>query len=684
MGKKIKKDEKGPPEDVFEALQIESKQAATVVLMLESPEEEVLTKACEAIYRFVEKAEENKKTMLDLDVLEPLLKLVLHEDKNVHRNACMALGSMALHPEVRRSLRKREETISSMVALMSPEEDSVVHEFAALCLSALAIDFSSKVAIYEQDGLEPLIRLLGSSDPDVQKNSIETISLMLQDYQTKSAIRELSGFPPILELLKSEFPVIQHLALVALQRATEDSENRAALRELEAINKLIEFIGKPEWSDLHVFAVIVLANCLEDTESMEMIRENGGLSKLVAYITDSQPPEEEDKSKGKAKEKGAASRTGKKGKGGDDGRLSSLHTSMSRQGTHVAPRATSRSTSRSGSRSESRAKAGARAVSRSQLSVNTAATAKRGTHRLSIIPSEASDVSEEQAASGDQTISMSDTPPMELKVTSGMSNSASIVSRESVMLVTKDVVFVIDEKKQGRSDADPVIVTLPEVKEHAAKAIARAAKNGDNLKILHEQETEKMLIHLLSHDDANVQVSAAQALGVMSENLLSRQAVGEWEAASMALGNLTSSNTSNCNEVVRFHGIDALVTMLKDSRQNAAANAAIVLTNMAPDEGIRSAILQAGVIAALLEPLQSPSTVLQSKAALCASAFCGESEARTVFRESGGIEYLVKLLSSNNDEVRRSASWAISVCAVDEVTAAEISRHGYVNIECIF
>ena len=50
-----------------------------------------------------------------------------------------------------------------------------------------------------------------------------------------------------------------------------------------------------------------------------MIRENGGLSKLVAYITDSQPPEEDDKSKGKAKEKGAASRTGKKGKGGDDG-----------------------------------------------------------------------------------------------------------------------------------------------------------------------------------------------------------------------------------------------------------------------------------------------------------------------------------------------------------------------------
>ena len=67
-----------------------------------------------------------------------------------------------------------------MVTLLSPEEDTVVHEFAALCLVSLANDYSSKVAIYEQDGLEPLIRCLNSHDPDVQKNSIETIASMLQ------------------------------------------------------------------------------------------------------------------------------------------------------------------------------------------------------------------------------------------------------------------------------------------------------------------------------------------------------------------------------------------------------------------------------------------------------------------------------------------------------------------------
>ena len=37
-----------------------------------------------------------------------------------------------------------------------------------------------------------------------------------------------------------------------------------------------------------------------------------------------------------------------------------------------------------------------------------------------------------------------------------------------------------------------------------------------------------MLILLLNHEDGNVQVAAAQALGVMSENLVSRDSIGMW------------------------------------------------------------------------------------------------------------------------------------------------------------
>ncbi|XP_006815757.1 armadillo repeat-containing protein 3-like [Saccoglossus kowalevskii] len=290
MGKKTKKDSEPPPKDIFDPLSVESKQAATVVLMLDSPEEEVQLKACEALYKFAEKCEDNKVLLLELGAMPPLLKLICAEDKIVRRNATMSLGVMAVHPEVRKALRKTD-FISQIIKLLAPEEDTLVHEFSSLCLAAMANEFTSKVQIFEHDGIEPLIRLLSDPDPDVQKNSVEAICLMLQDFQTKAAIRELGGLQPLLDLLKSEYPMIQELALVSLARATEDVENRGELRELGGLERLVEFIGNQEWTDLHVHALLVMSNCLEDTESMELIQSTGGLSKLLQFCIDSTLPD---------------------------------------------------------------------------------------------------------------------------------------------------------------------------------------------------------------------------------------------------------------------------------------------------------------------------------------------------------------------------------------------------------
>ncbi len=63
--------------------------------MLSSPEDDVVSKACEAIYKFVDKCDENRVTLLNLGAIEALLKLLEHEDKTIRRNACMCLGVMA-------------------------------------------------------------------------------------------------------------------------------------------------------------------------------------------------------------------------------------------------------------------------------------------------------------------------------------------------------------------------------------------------------------------------------------------------------------------------------------------------------------------------------------------------------------------------------------------------------------
>lgn len=81
-------------------------------------------------------------------------------------------------------------------------------------------------------------------------------------------------------------------------------------------------------------------------------------------------------------------------------------------------------------------------------------------------------------------------------------------------------------------------------------------------------------------------------------------------------------------------GIDPLITILWSKRDGAVANAATVLTNMAMQEPLRSTIQSRGVMLALLQPLRSANTVVQSKAALTVAATACDVEARNEVRAS--------------------------------------------------
>lgn len=445
--KKGKKEEKPVATDVFDPILVESRQAFTVVLMLKSPETDIQARACEAIYKFVNKSDENKRSVLDLNPIDDVLELIKSDDKIVHRNALMVLATMCAHTDVRKLLRKRKDAVPSLVALLNPEEETIVLEFASLALSYMSCEYVSKAEIFRNQGLEPLIRCLSNSDPDVQKNSLETITQLLLNHQCQISMKDLNSFPPILELIKSEYPVIQRLALLGLERSSHDVGNRAALRELDILNILVDIVGHHEWPDLHVMAVMVLSNMLEDMESVEKFKEGSGLKKLIALVTDQTPPEEEVQRKGEKKAK-----SGKKGKEGRSSRQSR-------------------------------------------------------TGRASKAPKE-----------------------------------------EDAPVTPTDAIFP----------------TLPDVKLCAANAIGRAARNKESRKMLHEQETEKMLIILLSNDNPAVQAAAARSLAVMCENVSSRVSVLEWEgfpalirllhsdngetleAATLALQYLTTSNSANC------------------------------------------------------------------------------------------------------------------------------------------
>ncbi|XP_066440975.1 armadillo repeat-containing protein 3 isoform X2 [Eleutherodactylus coqui] len=261
MGKKIKKDLEAPPKDVFDPLAIESKKAETAVLMLQSPEEEILAKSCEALYKFAQKGDENKVTLLGLGAVESLSKLICHEAKTVRRNATMVCGIMAAHGDVRKLMQKLD-MIPSLIARLAPEEDTVVHEFATLCLAHMANTFTSKARIFEVNGLEHLIRLLGSPDPDVEKNAVECLYLLAQQ-----------------------------LSLKTLGSISCEAECRLALKESQALDHLLKILEAKELNDLHVEALLIIANCLEDVDTVQLLQQSGGLKKILTFAETSPLPE---------------------------------------------------------------------------------------------------------------------------------------------------------------------------------------------------------------------------------------------------------------------------------------------------------------------------------------------------------------------------------------------------------
>ncbi|KAM9333532.1 armadillo repeat-containing protein 3-like [Pholidichthys leucotaenia] len=288
MGKKGRKESDTPYKEMFEPLPLESKTPATAVLLLSSPEEDILVKACEAVHTFAEKGDENKVSLLGLGALAPLCHLITHNNKLIRRNAFMALGTMATNNDVKNNLKKIG-AIPSIIEKLSPEEDTGVHEFATLCLASLSVDFVCKVQIFDNKGLPPLIELLSSPDPDIKKNSIETIFHLVQDYQSRKAVHELGGIVPILELLTSDYPVIQQLAIKTLQNVTTDKDTRNTFREEQGFEKVMDVLSNMDFSDLHAVALQVVSNCLSD--SVQLIHMGEGLNRIMEFVLKPNTPE---------------------------------------------------------------------------------------------------------------------------------------------------------------------------------------------------------------------------------------------------------------------------------------------------------------------------------------------------------------------------------------------------------
>uniref|UniRef100_A0A674BCF4 Armadillo repeat containing 3 n=1 Tax=Salmo trutta TaxID=8032 RepID=A0A674BCF4_SALTR len=260
MGKKVKKESEPPSKDVFDPLPIESKKAATVVLMLNSPEEEVLVKACEAIHKFAEKGDENRSSLLGLGAVEPLSHLISHEDKLVRRNAFMALGVMAANSDVKRLLKKLD-AIPSIIGKLSPE-------------------------VRELNGVPPLLELLRSEFPVIQQLSLRTLVIVTTDTDTRATFREEQGFDRLLEFLcNKEFSDLHVEALQVLSNCLEDRDSLQLIHETGGLQRLLQFITTPTLLDIQTNAVKAIYRVAQSSENRKLLHEQDIERSLVELLS---------------------------------------------------------------------------------------------------------------------------------------------------------------------------------------------------------------------------------------------------------------------------------------------------------------------------------------------------------------------------------------------------------------
>lgn len=289
MVKKSKKENEVAPNTAFNPLLIESKNCSTVVLMLNSEEVEVLAKACEAISRFALKSEENKVLLHSLGTIEKLIPLLKHEDKHVKRYSSMAYAIMSKNADVRIAMRKYDKCCMHAAVLNLSDDDEIVVEFAALFLANMAVDFVNKKIIRSANAIEYLINHVNtSSDPDIQKNSLDCLSLLIEDLDCRTAVRDANVVPCLMDKFYSDYPAIQQVALKTTAILVQDEIARKQFRELEGMDKVLPLLVK-KFADLHMVSLHVLSNCMVDPEAMDEIRNSGGIDQLLAFINENYP-----------------------------------------------------------------------------------------------------------------------------------------------------------------------------------------------------------------------------------------------------------------------------------------------------------------------------------------------------------------------------------------------------------
>lgn len=254
-----------------------------LVTLLGSDEEETQQHAQGALLHIAAGGDTNRNA-----VVKPLVGLLEVRNASATLMAARTLALLSARSAANCGAIAAEGAISPLAALLGDGRNaSELQIRVAECLFHLSHAAVNKEAIIDKGGVNPLVKMLTSSNLDAQLFSCACLSHLAATTSGQQIIASANGVPLLVSLLSSErLDAAKHAAEALWHLEGAKAENKAAITKAGGIIPLVALLKREESAEAQELAASVLADLAKDKgPAKKAIVNVGALGPLVQLVS---------------------------------------------------------------------------------------------------------------------------------------------------------------------------------------------------------------------------------------------------------------------------------------------------------------------------------------------------------------------------------------------------------------
>lgn len=648
---------------------------------------------------------QTQKAIADAGAIELVVRLLGSANDHARMKAAGAITALSAGSKENQEAFEKNKAITKLVELLDPNVSDEVHSEVAAAISALCTDNShNQNMVTKADGIRPLVAILAGEAKDGAKEATAQAleALTTGNYQNQVAIADADGIAPLLTVLGlgSRGQEIAGGALAAL--ALDNSSNQSAIAKL-----IVSLLGSEDQGASAKAARAIARLARETAANQVAIATAGGVGLLVKLLG-TEVIVGQDKALAEIAanlRKEMASAIWSMAAGNPDNQeaiaaagaipilVSMLGGIVIGESHRIVAGALCSIAGHPGNTANQLAIASAGGIP------SLVKLLKQGPPSVQETVAGALEVC---AEAHDNRIAIAEAGaiPILVSLLDGESEECKQHSAGALLNLTKEnesnqqdiaegvVEMLQNGSKSGQEHASQLLRNLAEAPENRY-SIAKAGAVPELVRQL-ERGTPKSMI-MAAKCLALIALKSAQHRSMVTNELVMLLGSNDEairQRASEALGDMAAEERPGAKRRVLASGlsqVEGLVKLLRDGIKDDRIEAqeyALLSLSSTSDAAAREACVKSGGISALIDSLRGGklSAIAQEHAATVLSSLAGAAAENALsIKESGGIEPLVRLLTSGIKDAKKCAALALAQLARHAEAGSDIAVAGGVT-----